>query len=281
MQRELTEKNRLVTDALAEIQCLYDIIDRDLIEAKKLQQSLVKERYRNFGRAEVSLLLRSSGHVGGDLVGFFPVSETQIGLYSIDVSGHGITSALMTARLAGFLSGSTPDQNLALRQDNSGGYTARSPAAVTEHLNRIVLEEMETEHYFTLLLAHIDLTTGVVTATQAGHPHPAIQRANGAVEYCGTGGLPVGLIPGAEFEDFQVKLNAGDRLLLMSDGITECPDETGAMLEEKGVADLLNRNVKVRGNGFLEALMWDLTNYAGDQDFPDDISAVLLEFNGP
>ncbi len=281
MQRELTEKNRLVTDALAEIQCLYDIIDRDLIEAKKLQQSLVKERYRNFGRAEVSLLLRSSGHVGGDLVGFFPVSETQIGLYSIDVSGHGITSALMTARLAGFLSGSTPDQNLALRQDNSGGYTARSPAAVTEHLNRIVLEEMETEHYFTLLLAHIDLTTGVVTATQAGHPHPAIQRANGAVEYCGTGGLPVGLIPGAEFEDFQVKLNAGDRLLLMSDGITECPDETGAMLEEKGVADLLSRNVKVRGNGFLEALMWDLTNYAGDQDFPDDISAVLLEFNGP
>ncbi|AXX99901.1 PP2C family protein-serine/threonine phosphatase [Profundibacter amoris] len=281
MQRELTEKNRLVTDALAEIQCLYDIIDRDLIEAKKLQQSLVKERYRNFGRAEVSLLLRSSGHVGGDLVGFFPVSETQIGLYSIDVSGHGITSALMTARLAGFLSGSTPDQNLALRQDNSGGYTARSPAAVTEHLNRIVLEEMETEHYFTLLLAHIDLTTGVVTATQAGHPHPAIQRANGTVEFCGTGGLPVGLIPGAEFEDFQVKLNAGDRLLLMSDGITECPDETGAMLEEKGVADLLNRNVKVRGNGFLEALMWDLTNYAGDQDFPDDISAVLLEFNGP
>ncbi|HGG64816.1 MAG TPA: response regulator, partial [Rhodobacteraceae bacterium] len=280
MQRELTEKNRLVTDALAEIQCLYDIIDRDLIEAKKLQQSLVKERYRDFGAAEVSLLLRSSGHVGGDLVGFFPVSDTQIGLYSIDVSGHGITSALMTARLAGFLSGSTPDQNLALRQDDSGGYTARSPAVVAEHLNRIVLEEMETEHYFTLLLAHIDLTTGVVTATQAGHPHPAIQRANGAVEYCGTGGLPVGLIPGADFEDFQMTLNAGDRLLLMSDGITECPDETGKMLEEDGVTDLLNRNANVRGNRFLETLMWDLTQYAGDQDFPDDISAVLLEFNG-
>jgi len=280
MQRELTEKNRMVTDSLAEIQCLYDIIDRDLVEAKKLQQSLVKERYRNFGTAEVSLLLRSSGHVGGDLVGFFPVSKTQIGLYSIDVSGHGITSALMTARLAGFLSGATPDQNLALRQDDSGGYIARSPAAVAEHLNRIVLEEMETEHYFTLMLAHIDLTTGVVTATQAGHPYPAIQRADGTVEYCGTGGLPVGLIPGADFEDFQITLNSGDRMLLMSDGITECPDKSGSMLEEKGVTELLNRNVNVRGNRFLESLMWDLTQYAGDQDFPDDISAVLLEFNG-
>lgn len=153
MERELTDKNRTVTDALAEIQCLYDIIDRDLIEAKKLQQSLVKERYRDFGTAEVSLLLRPSGHVGGDLVGFFPISSTQIGLFSIDVSGHGITSALMTARLAGFLSGSTPDQNLALVHCDGGGYSARSPALVAEHLNRIVLGEMDTEHYFTLLLA--------------------------------------------------------------------------------------------------------------------------------
>lgn len=280
MERELTDKNRTVTDALAEIQCLYDIIDRDLIEAKKLQQSLVKERYRDFGTAEVSLLLRPSGHVGGDLVGFFPISSTQIGLFSIDVSGHGITSALMTARLAGFLSGSTPDQNLALVHCDGGGYSARSPALVAEHLNRIVLGEMDTEHYFTLLLAHLDLTTGAVVATQAGHPHPAIQRADGTVEYCGQGGLPVGLLPDASYEDFDVALNAGDRLFLMSDGITECPGEYGDMLDEDGVVKMLNRNASVRGSQFLEAVMWDLNKYSGGQDFPDDISAILLEFNG-
>ena len=280
MERELTDKNRTVTDALAEIQCLYDIIDRDLIEAKKLQQSLVKERYRDFGTAEVSLLLRPSGHVGGDLVGFFPISSTQIGLFSIDVSGHGITSALMTARLAGFLSGSTPDQNLALVHCDGGGYSARSPALVAEHLNRIVLGEMDTEHYFTLLLAHLDLTTGAVVATQAGHPHPAIQRADGTVEYCGQGGLPVGLLPDASYEDFNVALNADDRLFLMSDGITECPGKDGNMLDEDGVVKMLNRNVAVRGSQFLEAVMWDLNEYSGGQDFPDDISAILLEFNG-
>lgn len=280
MERELTEKNRTVTDALAEIQCLYDIIDRDLIEAKKLQQSLVKERYRDFGAAEVSLLLRPSGHVGGDLVGFFPISETQIGLYSIDVSGHGITSALMTARLAGFLSGATPDQNLALVHDSDGGYTARSPALVAEDLNRIVLEEMDTEHYFTLVLAHIDLNTGSVVATQAGHPHPAIQRADGTVEFCGQGGLPVGLIPGAKFDDFEMALNPGDRLFLMSDGITECPGKDGDMLDEDGAVEMLVRNTSIRGSQFLEAVMWDLNEYFGGDDFPDDISAILLEFNG-
>lgn len=280
MERELTEKNRTVTDALAEIQCLYDIIDRDLIEAKKLQQSLVKERYRDFGAAEVSLLLRPSGHVGGDLVGFFPITSTQIGLFSIDVSGHGITSALMTARLAGFLSGSTPDQNLALVHCDGGGYSARSPALVAEHLNRIVLEEMDTEHYFTLLLAHLDMTTGAVVGAQAGHPHPAIQRADGTVEYCGQGGLPVGLLPDATYEDFNIALNPGDRLFLMSDGITECPGKDGDMLDEDGVVEILIRNASIRGSKFLEAVMWDLNEYSGGQDFPDDISAIMLEFNG-
>lgn len=280
MERELTEKNRTVTDALAEIQCLYDTIDRDLVEAKKLQQSLVKERYRDFETAEVSLLLRPCGHVGGDLVGFFPINDTQIGVFSIDVSGHGITSALMTARLAGFLSGSTPDQNLALDHNDNGGYSAKSPALVAQHLNDIVLGEMDTEHYFTLLLAHLDLSTGAVVATQAGHPHPAIQRANGTVEFCGEGGLPVGLVPGATYDDFNVSLRAGDRLFLMSDGITECPGNDGDMLDENGVVDMMIRNRFIRGSQFLETVMWDLFDYADGQEFPDDISAALIEFSG-
>lgn len=281
MERELTEKNRIVSNALAEIQCLYDTIDRDLIEAKKLQQSLVKERYRNLGAAEISLLLRPSGHVGGDLVGFFPISKTQIGLFSIDVSGHGISSAMMTARLAGFLSGATPEQNLAIIHNDDGGYSARSPAKVAEHLNHLVLEEMDTEHYFTLLLAHLDLKSGAVVATQAGHPHPAIQHPDGSVNLCGNGGLPVGLVPGATYEDFEINLSPGDRLFFMSDGITECPGENDDMLDEDGVIELLKRNAAIRGPRFFEALMWDLNTYAGNQDFPDDISAILLEFNGP
>jgi sigma-B regulation protein RsbU (phosphoserine phosphatase) len=127
MERELTEKNRLITSTLDELQSLYDSLDSDLIEAKKLQQSLVSERYRDFGTAEVSLLLQSAGHVGGDLVGMFPISEGRIGLYGIDVSGHGISSALMTARLAGYLSSSVPEQNLALQKTRRGGFAPRPP----------------------------------------------------------------------------------------------------------------------------------------------------------
>ena len=136
MEREMKKKNRLLSSTLTEIQGLYDSIDRDLMEAKKLQQSLVRERQRSFGNAEVNLLLRPSGHVGGDLVGFFPITARRVGFFAIDVSGHGITSALMTARLAGYLSGNSPEQNIALILTDFGIYDARPPEDLAEALNR-------------------------------------------------------------------------------------------------------------------------------------------------
>jgi len=280
MEQELTEKNRLVSSTLAEMQVLYDAIDRDLVEARKLQQSLVRDRFNQFDGADVSLMLHPAGHVGGDLVGVFPVNETQIGVYSIDVSGHGIASALMTARVAAYFSGNSPKQNIAITTLEDGTLAMRSPAKVVETLNNLILNEMETEHYLTILLAHVDLKTGKVTMTQAGHPHPAVQRTNGKIELRGSGGLPVGLLDDARYTNFEVRLEPGDRLFLCSDGITECENSTGEMLDEDGLEDILRKNAKLSGQQFLEAMIWDLTEYAGDRDFGDDVSGALLEFSG-
>ena len=278
MASELHDKNRLVTSTLAEIQTLYDSLNRDLVEARKLQQSLVRERHQNFTNAEVSLLLRPSGHIGGDLVGFFSIDRNRVGLFSIDVSGHGVTSALMTARLAGFLSGSSPDRNIALVEGDDGIFSARRPHEVAGHLNRLLMAEIETENYLTLLYAEVNLKNGVVQMVQAGHPHPAIQRASGDVEYVGQGGLPIGLLADAEYETFEARLGPGDRLFILSDGVTECPDVAGAELGEAGLNEILGRNVGLRGGAFLEALVWDLQGYAGERDFPDDVSGVLFEY---
>lgn len=280
MQRELSETNRLITDTLAELQDLYDSLDKDLLEAKKLQQSLLRERYKSFDQGALSLILRSSGHVGGDLVGFFPAGDDQLGLFAIDVSGHGISSALMTARLAGYLSATAPDQNVALRRSEDGSYAARSPSEVIATLNDLVLNEMETEHYFTLMLAIVDLPTGKTTIAQAGHPHPAIQRRDGSVMQTGTGGFPVGLLAGVSFEQFDVKLEPGDRLLILSDGVTECPNPTGQMLGEEGLERIMTKLKGIKGTPFLEALIWDLTEFAGNDDFPDDVSGILFEYHG-
>ena len=279
MQQELSATNRLISDTLNELQAMSDTIDRDLLEARKLQQSLVRERYRDFGQAQVSLMLRPSGHVGGDLVGYFQISEGRIGVFGLDVSGHGITSALMTARLSGFLSANSPSQNVALLPLPDGGYSARPPDEVAARLNTLTLEEMETENYFTLIYADLDLKTGKAQMVQAGHPNPALQRASGKVEFPGDGGMPIGLLEDAAFQSFEVQLNPGDRLLLFSDGVTECESATGPMLEEEGLIDIMAKNTGVQGTQFLEALTWDLTEFAGGVDFADDVSAALIEFH--
>ena len=280
MQRELTEKNRLISETLGELQRVHEGIDKDLIEAKKLQQSLIRERYRTLEGGNLSMMLRSAGHVGGDLVGYFPVRPGQVGLYGIDVSGHGISSALMTARLAGYLAGAAPDQNIALMQQSDGSYAARPPREVIEELNDLVLDEMDTEHYFTLLLAIVDLERGLVTIAQAGHPHPVLLHAGGRVEQEGTGGFPVGLLSGVAFEQFELQMAPGDRLLILSDGVTECPDALGEMLGEEGLARMLDRVRRFSGPALLSALILQLSQFAGSQDFPDDVSGILFEYLG-
>ncbi|MFN4157046.1 MAG: PP2C family protein-serine/threonine phosphatase [Gemmobacter sp.] len=279
MQAELLDKNRLIGSTLAELQAVYDSLDRDLIEARKLQQTLVRERHRDFGEAQVDILLRPSGHVGGDLVGFFQINPRKIAVYSVDVSGHGVASAMMTARLAGLLSGSSPEQNIAMTTGAYGQRDAWPPEMVAWRFNRMMIDEFQVDQYFTLAYAEVDLDSGRVQLVQAGHPHPAILRAAGGVEYLGSGGLPVGLIPGASYTRIEARLSAGDRLFLMSDGVTECPGPPGDFGEE-GLARFLTDNAALDNSALLESLVWTLSRHRGSDEFPDDVSGVLLLYQG-
>lgn len=280
IERELTKKNRLVTETLTEMRTLYEALDRDLGEARKLQLSLVPKGTVSYPEAAVSFLLQPSGHVGGDLVGQFPAGRDRVGLFSLDVSGHGIAAALVTARLAGWLKGSTPDQNVALAWEE-GEIVMRPPEQVCGHLNILFNKEIDTEHYFTIALAEVDLVTGDVSLCQAGHPHPLIQRANSTLEYIGKGGLPIGLVDEADYTCVRDKLAPGDRMLLYSDGLTECPVPGGGMLDEDGLAMIMRRNRDVHGSQLLSAIAEELGHYVDHGDMPDDVSGVIIEFTGP
>lgn len=278
MERELQETNRLVSSALAELKTLYDSLDRDLVEARKMQQSLVRESFRDWGRAEVSLLLKPCGHVGGDLVGFFDAGKDHIAFYSIDVSGHGIASALLTARLASYLSEGSPTHNIALIERESGDHRRQPPEMVAAQLNTLLTKDMLSEHYFTMLFGYLDMTTGRVDFAQCGHPNAVVLNRSGRADFIGQGGMPIGLISAAEFERQSMTLQPGERLIFYSDGFTECEDTGGNQIEEQGFGEILEKNSGLTNEMMFDAIVWDLDLFCGGQEFSDDLSCVMLTY---
>lgn len=275
IEEELRASNAQLKTALDRLKHTQEALDRDLREARKLQQGLVRERSGRFGQIDVSLLLRPAGHIGGDLVGFFPISRQRIGFYALDVAGHGVTAALLTAQLSVHLSGSS-DQNVALRGAQVGD-EAVSPVHLAHFFNNMMIEEMTTESYFTMVYGDLNHVTGELRMVQAGHPHPVLQRADGRVEKLGRGGMPVGVFEQPVFDEIATVMAPGDRLLVMSDGITEASAPGGRQLGDDGVEAIMRTNAFLHGHAFLESMAWSISNFCRGER-PDDMSAIMLEY---
>lgn len=281
MQGELLEKTESLGKALTEIRQLYNAIDADLDEARRLQLSFLNDTYRDFGRADVSLWLEASGHVGGDMVGFFEVNENVLGFYSMDVSGHGVAAAMVVARAAGMLSEGAPYQNVALSAQGAGVFSAVPPDMVAARLNVQLLKEMRSERYLTMCLGFLDHRSGIVRLVQAGHPNPLLIRASGEVERIGEGGMPLGLFAEARYETLCLQLRPGDRLMLYSDGLTESPVGDGELLEEHGLIAFCEEAADLRGAAFLRQIADRLATQNGGADLPDDASALVVAYKNP
>lgn len=281
MEEELREKNSLISRTLGELQAAHDLLRADLNEARKLQQSLLRERHRDFGALEVSLALRPLGHVGGDLVGMFPAGAGRVGIYGLDVCGHGVSSAMMTARLASYLSATAPDQNVALRVGRNGSTCPRPTGETVTLLNELIFGEIDTEHYFTMLLAMVNLESGAMEFTQAGHPCPLVQRTDGRIEQVGTGGLPLGIVETPRYDTWKISLAPGDRVLIHSDGILDFQTKASHRLGDEGLKAMMPALAGKPGPETLDSLLWQLEHLGGTQGFTDDISAALLDIKEP
>lgn len=268
MQTELQQRNQ-------DLERLYDALQRDLAEARRLQLSLIPETVVPMNGAEAVFLMQPSGHLGGDLVGWFPLEQGRIALFSIDVSGHGVASALMAARLAALLSGRSRDHNVAFLDGRP-----LPPEAVVERLNRLLCADQQGDLYLTMIYADICLSDGTVQLVQAGHPYPLHLSPYHAPVWIGDGGFPVGMVPDATYPPVTLRLQPGDRLAIPSDGITECPGP-GGDLGDDGLARILHHAAALRGDALHAALRAGLANHAGTTDFPDDVSAVIFDYHGP
>lgn len=276
MHDDLQEKTVTISEAYDRLHEAHERLDRDLRAAARLQAGLIPPRASRCGPFEIGLHYRPAGHVGGDLVGFYPISETRIGLYSIDVSGHGVSSALMTAQLAGLFDPVRLDENIGLVRTSSGTYRPRDPAAIASDLNVRLGRDKDQDLYLTMVLADINADTGIVRFCQAGHPHPMILRAVGAVERVGEGGMPIGLLDGADYETCIRTLAPGDRFVAFSDGLVEVKAPGGEMIDEDRLADLFAGAGGRSPAQALEMVVEEIDAFVGAKGCEDDLSSIMV-----
>ncbi len=146
-------------------------------------------------------------------------------------------------------------------------------------LNRqLTNRDGEVQNYATIAYGTLEKHTGRVRLALAGHPYPILIRHDGTIEYLRQGGLPVGMFPHVDYDTQELCLDPGDRLILYSDGITECSDPSGEAFGYDRFRETLAQAILVGGTGALAtALDRRLRAWRGPIHFEDDISMLALE----
>jgi sigma-B regulation protein RsbU (phosphoserine phosphatase) len=137
--------------------------------------------------------------------------------------------------------------------------------------------------YFTMIYGVLETATGKGTLCQAGHPYPLICRRDGGIKMLGDGGLPVGLVPDAVYETVTFELRPGDRLLIYSDGITECFNAEHEQFGEQRLGACLSQSRTAPLRDSLDQIKQTLTAWhhpkQDGKGFSDDISLLAIERN--
>jgi len=125
----------------------------------------------------------------------------------------------------------------------------------------------------------LDTRTGQLGLTQAGHPSPILPRRGEDPRVLGDGGGLVGLWKGMEYETLHEQMNPGDRLVLYSDGITECADAGGVHFGEERLLDHLRAQAQEPLARITAGLEWAMETWRGGSEFADDVSLLTLQFD--
>jgi sigma-B regulation protein RsbU (phosphoserine phosphatase) len=183
---------------------------RELSEALKIQQRLLPQQVPQIDGWELSVSWQPASGVGGDCFDTIRFGDTRLALTIADVVGKGIPAALLMSNL-----------QAAVRAFAS---EAIEPQALCHQVNRILCGNIAEGRFISFFYCVLDATAGVLTYTNAGHYLPMLVRADGTVERLGIGGPVLGVLAEAEYEQAQVVLDPGDRIVLFTDGLTEARD---------------------------------------------------------
>jgi phosphoserine phosphatase RsbU/P len=276
LQQGLADKNRELAGINHRLQSAHNLIEEDLRAAAWMQERLLPAPSLEAHGIRCEWRLQSSGYVAGDIFNFFPMNEKQVGFYLLDVSGHGVPAAMLSVTLSMMLTPEATHGSPLKRYDSvTGTFEVLSPFDAIRELNRRF--QLKDDRYFTMIYGVIDSQSSVLRMAQAGHPGPILIRNKGCLEMLGTGGMPVGLWPDIEFDCVETSIAHGDRLLLYSDGVTECKNVRDEELGKERLVAYLERSVSQPLDQLLGGLIAEIRMWHDNAAFDDDLSLLAIE----
>lgn len=276
LEHGLADKNRELARINGRLESAHTLIEDDLKAAAWMQTRLLPSPAMLAHGVRCEWRLQPSGYVAGDTFNFFAMGEQLVGFYLLDVSGHGVPAAMLSVTLSMML---TPDgaagNPLKRYNRDSEAFEFLSPGDAIRGLNHRF--QSKDDQYFTMIYGLFDTGSSTLSLAQAGHPGPILIRKTGEIRRLGSGGMPLGLWPDIEFDCFDISTHHGDRLLLYTDGVTECTNVQGEAFGENRLLAYLELWAAQPLDELLAGLMTEIKAWRAIADFADDVSLLAIE----
>jgi len=253
-------------------------LDEDLRAAGQIQKSLLPEGAPGIPEVDFAWRFFPCEQVGGDVFNIHPLDESHVALFVLDVSGHGVPSAMVTVSVSQAL---LPRTGSALKQPVSEPpyYRIMPPTEVLARLDREFPFE-RFEKYFTIAYLVVNVRSGAVRYSRAGHPMPVVIRCEGGIELLAEGGPVIGMGSGMSFEQGQILLQPGDRLFLFTDGIAEYRDPEGGTYGEQRLYRELQQSGRAPLDAACQRVIRSMEVFGGGFRPQDDVTLLAMEYRG-
>jgi sigma-B regulation protein RsbU (phosphoserine phosphatase) len=274
-------------------------LQNELSIAQEVQANLFPRQDCDLERLQLHGVCRPARSVSGDYYDFLVFHEeaheghpsrreTGVGIALGDISGKGISAALLMATLHSAVRAYRfASEELVYSESHVAGLTAsreerggdcdelfQSPGRILSLLNRHLYRSTQPEKYATLFLAHYDAASSMLTYSNAGQLPPLVLSRDGKVKRLDRGGTVVGLMDGMSYEEDRFKMQSGDILVAYSDGVTEPENDFGEFGEER-MMEVVSRYRDEPLHVISSQVMQALDAWIGAEEQPDDITLVL------
>jgi sigma-B regulation protein RsbU (phosphoserine phosphatase) len=241
--------------------------------ARRVQADLLPERESDLPNFDFAAECIPAGEVGGDFCDMFRISDNRTAFILGDVSGKGISAALLMALIHGAI------------QSMSWTRSAEDHENATRSLNALLCRKTATERFSTLFWGYFDPKTSMLRYINAGHLPPLLIRTgefgNLEVKRLETGGPVLGLIADTPFSQGQLLIRKGDVLVAFSDGIVEAPNFNSEEFGEQRLIDAIRDGWNESAGGIRNSVLNRVRSYMDDGQAVDDQTLMVVRFKDP